>query len=649
MRMREAEMVELARDSRLTQGISNDALRDAAAAFALVASALESASDMDELLHVVARQISELVGVERCTIALRSDDTGLFHGCIGRAGGQTLDSYVKQSLTGPLADDLTTELLETQRPVVIHDARSDPRVARSTVRCLNVRSMMAVPLVFQKAVIGVIYLDDVDRLHVFSSSDAEVAAMFGRLAAASVRHAQMRGELRSLVDAAERENRALRRTMAVQERLSDLVVAGASLQTLVQALAELLIKPCAVHDADNVQLAVASSPGVADGIVPRLLETPVVDTPAVQQALAAGDDSRALLVGPLPDAGVAWRHLVAPIMVQDQFWGRLVVMEHRTRFTGGDMLTVRRAASLIALQMGSERRAVEDAVTAGASLVAELLGGYADREAVQRRADRLGIRLDKPHFVALIHSRHRDESPVSDVRAILAAFRAVVPDASVRAAPLGGGVAALVELPDRLNDHLFAERVDDVLERILREVQGGRQLVAGISSVKSDPGEYAEAYHEAQQVVECIRRFGKDRGPAVLSAADLGPGRVFLASCDPHVVRTFAQATFAELTRDPSKIDLLATLCSFFENSASIRRCAGELGVHENTIRYRLSRIEELTGLPVTHDPDGQLRARLSLLVLRLEDRLPRTVTGAAAPEQARGLAGGELVTSGAG
>jgi sugar diacid utilization regulator/GAF domain-containing protein len=532
--------------------------------------------------------------------------------------------------------------------VLIHDARSDPRVARSTVRCLNVRSMMAVPLVFQRTVIGVIYLDDVDRPRVFSSSDAEVAAMFGRLAAASVKHAQMRSELRSLVDAAERENRALRRTMAVQERLSDLVVAGGSLQKLVQALAELLVKPCAVHDADNVQLAVASAPGVADGIVPRLLETSVVDAPAVQQALAAGNDSRAFLVGPLPDAGVAWRHLVAPIVVHGQFWGRLVVMEHRTRFTGGDMLTVRRAASLIALQMGTERRAVEDAVTAGASLVAELLGGYSDPEAVQHRADRLGVRLDKPHFVALIHSRHRDESPVSDVRATLAAFRAVAPDASVRAAPLGGGVAALVELPDRPADRLFAERADELLERILEVVRGRRQLVAGISSMKSDPREYSEAYREAQQVVECIRRFGKDSGPAVLSAADLGPGRVFLATCDPDVVRNFADATFAELTQDPSKVDLLATLCSFFENTASIRRCASELGVHENTIRYRLSRIEELTGLPVTHDPDGQLRARLSLLVLRLEDRLPRAVAGGSGSEQVRDLADGELVPAGA-
>ncbi len=64
----------------------------------------------------------------------------------------------------------------------------------------------------------------------------------------------------------------------------------------------------------------------------------------------------------------------------------------------------------------------------------------------------------------------------------------------------------------------------------------------------------------------------------------------------------------------------------------SIRGSAAALDVHENTIRYRLSRIEELTGLAVMHDPDAQLRARLSLLVLLLQGRLPAGMRAPAPP-----------------
>jgi DNA-binding PucR family transcriptional regulator len=97
---------------------------------------------------------------------------------------------------------------------------------------------------------------------------------------------------------------------------------------------------------------------------------------------------------------------------------------------------------------------------------------------------------------------------------------------------------------------------------------------------------------------------------------------VFLATSDAEAVRLFADSTFGELVRDPSKKDLLGTLGCFFDSMGSIRRCAERLGVHENTIRYRLARIEELTGLGVTHDPDAALGARLALLVLMLQGRL---------------------------
>jgi purine catabolism regulator len=103
-------------------------------------------------------------------------------------------------------------------------------------------------------------------------------------------------------------------------------------------------------------------------------------------------------------------------------------------------------------------------------------------------------------------------------------------------------------------------------------------------------------------------------------------GSLLLSSSDSEAMATFAEQTVGELVLENSKADLLTTLCSFFDNMGSIRGSAAALEVHENTIRYRLSRIEELTGLAVMHDPDAQLRARLSLLVLLLQGRLPSGV-----------------------
>lgn len=601
----------------------------ACGAFCRIADSLEHVHDLDELLRSIAREISVLVGVRRCSIHLRDEASGLFRGCVGHGIDDRGEANLKRSLAGMPGDGVTLELLRTKQPVIVRDARNDPRLIRSTVRFWTLRSIMAVPVILGDEVKGVIYLDDEQQPHPFTAEEAEVAVAFARLAGVAVRHAQSRIELHSRLEAAERQIKTLRRCAAVEQRLSDLVLAERGLDALVQALARLLGKPCAVYGADNARLAVAVCPDAADNMTPSLLEPPAVEDPAVRSALEAGGDTRPFLVAPLPDAGIMHRHLVAPVNVDGELWARLVVMEHRSRFAGSDMLTLRRTATLVALQMRIERSAIEVDRDACSSLAAELLSGPSDPVIVERRAQRLGVKLDAPHVVAVIGGSVERDAAAPQFRSVAREFRDVCPSLIVHTTNMPAGAAALIQIPDDIGVTAFLTQVKSALELICLRLAAADRVAAGISTVRASAEEYPEAYREAEQVLECVRRFGGEAGPAVLSASDLGSGRVFLATSDPESVRTFADAKFGELVRDPSKNDLIATLACFFENTASIRRCAVELGVHENTIRYRLARLDELTGLSITHNPDDQLAARLSMLVLMLEGRLP-------SPEAAR-------------
>ena len=601
-------------------------------AFARVTAALETTTSVDDLLRIVARAVAELVGVRRCSIHLRDEEGDLFRGRVGWSGDRSIDAQIRRTLAGIPADGVTLELLRTRRPVIVANARTDPRIIKATVRFWDIRSMMAVPMLSGGEVIGIIHLDDVERSHSFSPADAELACVFAQLAAVAVTHAKSRLELCASAEAAQRQVNALRGAAAVEERLSALVLDGASLQTLVEALSRLLGKPCAVYDAGHARLAAAAPDEGADRMLPRLLEPPCIDLPGVRESLEAGHGSlevgsrsRTFIVGPLPEAGVLHRYLVAPIALDGEIWARLVVMEHKRRFTGADMLTMRRAGTLLALQMKTERSAAEADWDAGASLAMELLTGCTDLATSRRRAERLGVRLDRPRVAVVIGAR-TGRFPAGDFRAVLAAFREVAPEVTVHAAPASGGVVAIVGVDGEADDDALLRTVRDAVVRVGRRLGAIGDVVGGLSSVCADPGRYAEACTEAEEVVECIRRFAPGPAPDVFSAADLGAGRVLLATSDRDAVCRFAEATFGSLVRDASKADLLATLRSFFENMASIRHCAVRLGVHENTIRYRLARIEELTGLPVTHDPDAQLRARLSMLVLMLQGRLPAAV-----------------------
>jgi sugar diacid utilization regulator len=603
--------------------MSDSHMQRAFEAFSRITPAIAEVNSIDDLLTLVARQAADVVGVDRCSVYLREERQNLFRGCVACCEGTEIGDEIKRWIAGIPADGVTRELLETRRPVIVANARQDHRMVKATVRHWKIRSIMEVPMIFNEEIVGLLLLDDVDAQHAFSEADAELARAFANLAAVAVAQTRMRLELHSKLDVASRQLHALRRASAVDEQLSELVLEGHSLQELARSLASLLGKPCALFLPDGTRQAAAQPDGGADGTLPRLLEPKVAAHPDVRQAFAANDGNRAFVVGPIPSAGVLHRHLVAPVSLAEETWGHLVVMEHKARFNGGDLVAVRRAATLIALHVSAERKAVEAEWDSGSSLAAELLGGSADNALARRRADRLGVDLEARRVAMVIGSRSGLEEDAPDFRAVAAAFREEAPELIVHVTAVGGAVAALVEVPERAESETFTHEHRERFEAVRGALRPSGHLIAGVSTVHSGREGCRNAHREARQVVECIRRFSPPDGPQLFTADELGVGSLLLSSSDGDAVSAFAEETVGELVREHSKADLLTTLCSFFDNMGSIRGSAAALGVHENTIRYRLSRIEELTGLAVMHDPDAQLRARLSLLVLLLQGRLP--------------------------
>lgn len=612
--------------------MSDSHMRRAFSALSEVTPAIAKVTCIDDLMQLIARQVTALVGVGRCSIYMREERQNLFRGCAGCCDGAALPEDIKRWTAGIPADGVTREMLETRRPVIVANARRDPRMVKATVRHWNIRSLLEVPMIYNEEIVGLILLDDPDNRHEFSDEEVELARAFADLAAVAVSQTRVRLELHAKFEAASRQLGALRRATAVDEQLSDLVLEGRSLQDLTRTLSQLLAKPCAVFRPSGERAAMALPEGASENAVPRLLEPEVAAQPEVAKALADNGTNRAFVIGPIPSAGVLHRHVVAPIVLGEELWGRLVVMEHKTRFTGGDVVAVRRAATLIALQVSSERKAVEADWNAGSSLAAELLGGSSDTAVARRRADRLGVSLDARRVVMLIGSRSGAEGEVPDFRAVAEAFERVAPELSVHVTAVDGCAAALIEVPDAEESETFVHHNRELFEAVRCTLRPAEGLIAGVSAVHRGRDGYRAAHCEARQVLECVRRFSPADGPALFSADELGVGSLLLSSSDSEAVARFAEETVGELVREHSKADLLTTLCSFFDNMGSIRGSAAALDVHENTIRYRLSRIEELTGLAVMHDPDAQLRARLSLLVLLLQGRLPSGLSAPPAP-----------------
>ncbi|GLH97557.1 PucR family transcriptional regulator [Phytohabitans aurantiacus] len=155
------------------------------------------------------------------------------------------------------------------------------------------------------------------------------------------------------------------------------------------------------------------------------------------------------------------------------------------------------------------------------------------------------------------------------------------------------GVLALVAAPPGADIAAALRTAIDALAPGL----GSGQLAIGVSGPATGPSTLAGAVEEARHAYRSAA--GRT---AVVASSDLASYQLLLAR-----VPMEARAAFRERLLGPlfdydraHDADLVRTLGDFLDCGGSWTRCAERLHVHVNTLRYRVGRIEALTGRDLT-------------------------------------------------
>ena len=104
------------------------------------------------------------------------------------------------------------------------------------------------------------------------------------------------------------------------------------------------------------------------------------------------------------------------------------------------------------------------------------------------------------------------------------------------------------------------------------------------------------------------------QAPRPVSTHELLPERALAGDTDAH--RELVDRVYLVLAAEPT---LLQTLACFLELSPSLEATARQLFVHPNTVRYRLRRVTELTGLSA-QDPREAYSLRIALTLGRVSN-----------------------------
>jgi DNA-binding PucR family transcriptional regulator len=108
---------------------------------------------------------------------------------------------------------------------------------------------------------------------------------------------------------------------------------------------------------------------------------------------------------------------------------------------------------------------------------------------------------------------------------------------------------------------------------------------------------------------------------------------------NPGELTSFYESTLASLVRydEQYSTELVLTLSTYLENDCNLAATAGTLYTHRHTVRYRLDRIAELSGLDIARTDDRE-KLSLGLKAMRL---LGRRVSGPPGERPTRGRSAG--------
>jgi purine catabolism regulatory family protein/PucR-like helix-turn-helix protein/diguanylate cyclase with GGDEF domain len=165
------------------------------------------------------------------------------------------------------------------------------------------------------------------------------------------------------------------------------------------------------------------------------------------------------------------------------------------------------------------------------------------------------------------------------------------------AARVGAGPAA----------QALAARLRDA-QPVLEADRSRIRLTVGISAPAEGIAGLIGALHEAQSArrLAAVRADAASPAPvpavSVVTSDEVASHELLLASVPGSVLRSFRDRLLGPLLAydELHRAELLATLREFLACSGSWNACAATMYVHVNTVRYRIRRIEELTGRDVS-------------------------------------------------
>jgi purine catabolism regulator len=226
-------------------------------------------------------------------------------------------------------------------------------------------------------------------------------------------------------------------------------------------------------------------------------------------------------------------------------------------------------------------------------LLADALGGRLEPEELRGRLRPFGIGSEAAVLVFEL-----DDPPAAE--------------ATLEAALADAGVPALVATSAAAGKPLLCAVIDgragdpvDVAATLRSGLSSPMGQVRAAASRRTAVGSLRRAFHEARCALEATSLTDGD-APEVASHHDLGAFTLLLSLQDEDALRLYSDGLLEPIERTEGEYggELLRSLEAYIEHNGNWERAARDLYCHRHTLRYRIRKIEELTGRDLSRATD---------------------------------------------
>ena len=389
----------------------------------------------------------------------------------------------------------------------------------------------------------------------------------------------------------------LRRALAVQSQLLDLLVEEKGAADIVARLSDMLDLAMVLFDADGLTLAVARPTGP-------------IDTDAIWRAVADAGFSG----GPqgVLEAGRE-RIYVRPVMVHGELTRVLVAVVPHAQVTSILVdITLSHAQRLIGVSLLAEREALRFRRNMTSALLRDLLAREEGAHEFTEKLSAVGIDIANPWRVAVLGADRPDSGPgghaerqATDlwqiVDAVEGCLHALQTPALVTVMKDVVVILAVFVEPGREG----VRRVFEQVHARAQECAATMKISLGVSGGWVGPSRPAALFRQAEEACRAARD-GAAATKDVVLFDEVDSKFRLLGGQSPDALAAMRDRLILPLTEHDRvhHTMLIDTLRVYFRNGMSVRETTKELYVHRNTLYKRLGRIEELLGLDLSRMDD---------------------------------------------